>query len=53
MLYKQAWEELKDYIERGMTLLDGQEPIRQILLSYIKELEKRWKITPDKAGRGG
>lgn len=51
MLYKRAWEELKDYIERGMTLLDEQERIRQVLLTYMKQLEKRWKIIPEKAGR--
>lgn len=52
MLYKQAWEELKDYIENKLRLLVGQGVIRQELLSEMKQLEKRWKIIPDvKGGR--
>lgn len=52
MLYKQAWEELKDYIENRLRLLVGQEVIRQELLSEMKQLEKRWRISPkSKAGR--
>lgn len=48
MLYKQAWEELKDYIENRLRLLVGQGVIRQTLLSEMKQLEKRWAIIPVK-----
>lgn len=52
MLYKQAWEELKDYIENRLRLLIGQGVIRQKLLLEMKQLEKKWKIIPKEENHG-
>jgi len=53
MLYKQAWQEFKEYIEHELPLLAGQEPVREKLLTAMRYIEERWKITPEKVGRGG
>ena len=52
MLYKQAWQELKDYIKNRLSLLVGQGVIRQRLLEEMNELEKRWRIIPEKKNPG-
>jgi len=52
MLYKQAWQELKNYIKDTLPLLAGQGVIRQRLLEEMNELEKRWKIIPEKKNPG-
>jgi len=53
MLYKNAWKELKDYIKNRLPLLAGQGVIRQTLLSKMRLLEERWKITPPNSRTGG
>lgn len=52
MLYKQAWKELKNYVETGLLLLEEQEGIREILLFKIRQLETRWKTSPPKSRAG-
>jgi len=48
MLYKQAWQELKDYLKESR-LLPLEQLRCQNILAKMKELEKRWKIIPEKA----
>lgn len=57
MLYKQAWQEFKRYIKDELPipfplLITGEGSTRETLLSKMRLLEERWKIIPDKAGRG-
>ncbi len=49
MLYKQAWQELKDYIKITTTIWDTPEEnkMRKRILRCMKQLEKRWKIIPN------
>ena len=45
MFYKQAWNELKEYLSEERWL-PVDEPIRKNLLTKMKQLEKRWGIVP-------
>ena len=52
MLYKNAWQELRDYIKRETCLPEylhqKEHFIRHSILTKMNELEKRWKIIPKK-----
>lgn len=43
MLYKQAWQELKQYLNDELWLPEDQQILRN-LLAKMNQLEKRWKI---------
>lgn len=49
MLYKQAWQELKDYLKESRWL-SPDEMMRVNILAKMRSLEDKWKIILSKKG---